>query len=177
MMNGLKMLCALLLLTLVNTSIKAQEDLAEYKQDNYRIKYPKSWELDNSGDLGTMFIIYSQLASAQDQFKENVNLVVQPLAKKYRTLPDYIAVVKKQIDNLTRNGKGLISESKPIKINGSDGYKFIYKAHSGMFKLKFEQYYFSKKGKAYILTFTCEENQFTSYKDQGERILNSFQLK
>jgi hypothetical protein len=43
-----------------------------------------------------------------------------------------------------------------------------------MTDLKFEQYYWVINEKAFVLTLTCEEDQFKNYKEVGEKILNSF---
>ena len=55
--------------------------------------------------------------------------------------------------------------------------KVIYNDDQGIYKLKFEQYYWVKKEKAYVLTLTCEIDQFEQYIETGEEIMNSFRLK
>jgi len=72
------------------------------------------------------------------------------------------------------NGKLL--ESKRLSKNGSEFQKVIYTGEEGIYKLKFEQYYLIKNDKAYVITLTCELDQFEAYKTIGEKILNSFQL-
>ena len=48
-------------------------------ENSYSINYPGNWELNKSGQMGTSFILFSPLSSEQDQFKENVNLLIQDL--------------------------------------------------------------------------------------------------
>jgi hypothetical protein len=63
------------------------------------------------------------------------------------------------------------------KANGMDYQKVIYTGDQGIYKLKFEQYYWVRSEKAIVLTFTCEIDQFEKYKEIGEWILNSFKLQ
>ena len=73
--------------------------------------------------------------------------------------------------------KGNLIESKRLNENGSEFQKVVYTGDQGAYKLKFEQFYWIKNGKAYVLTLTCELEQFESFKATGEKILNSFRLK
>ena len=46
---------------------------------NFTIQYPDSFELNNSGLMGTTFILFSKQTSQQDLFLENINLIIQDL--------------------------------------------------------------------------------------------------
>jgi len=158
-----------------NTQHEATEEWKSFVEDNYSIQYPNTWELNNSKQMGTSFILFSPLTSEKDQFRENVNLLIQDLKGKNLDLDKYSKISEEQIETMLTDGK--IIESKRIK-NGTSTYqKIIYTGTQGIYKLEFEQYYWVEKDKAYILTFTSEENQFATYRSTGEKILNSFQLK
>jgi hypothetical protein len=68
-------------------------------------------------------------------------------------------------------------ESKRIKKSNAEFHKLIYTGDQGVFHLKFEQYYWVIDSKAYVLTFTSEEEKFATYSETGEKILNSFSIK
>jgi hypothetical protein len=53
----------------------------------------------------------------------------------------------------------------------------VYSGDQGIFHLKFEQYFWVINQQAYILTLTCEQNKSSDYKENGEKILNSFSFK
>lgn len=72
---------------------------------------------------------------------------------------------------------GNLLESKRLSANGTEFQRVIYSGDQGVYKLKTEQYYWIKNTKAYVLTLTCEINQFDTYKETGEKIMNSFRLK
>ena len=125
--------------------------------------------------MGMSFVVFSKLTDPQDQFKENINLLIQDLKGKNMDLNKYVEVSEEQIATMVTNGK--LIESKRRNEKGSEFQKVIYTGDQGMYKLKFEQYYWILNEKAYILTLTCEQTQFEKYKLQGEKIMNSFKFK
>jgi serine/threonine-protein kinase len=155
-----------------NEQIKTQEGWESLKENGYSIKYPEDWTLDKSGQNVTSFIILSLPTSSQDQFRENVNLLVQDLTGLNIDLEKYAQISEDQIKRLATNGK-LIEIAKQTA-NGIDFQKVVYTFDQGIFKLKCEQYYWIKSNKAYVLTLTCEIDQFNNFKEVGEQILNSF---
>jgi hypothetical protein len=143
-------------------------------ENGYSIQYPASWDLDKSGQMGTSFILFSKPSSEQDQFRENVNLLIQDLIGRNINLDDYVEISEGQIKTIITNGN--LIESKRLHSNSVDFHKVIFTGKQGIYDLKFEQYYWIKKHKAFVLTFTCEINYFDKYRDTAEKILNSFKL-
>jgi hypothetical protein len=140
----------------------------------YSIDYPDNWELNKSGQMGTSFMLFSPLSSEQDQFKENVNLLIQDLTGHILDLDKYVEISEDQIKTMITDGE--IIESKRITAKTLNYQKVIYTGKQGIYHLKFEQYYWVIGDKAFILTLTCEESQFDNYQGTGEKILNSFNL-
>lgn len=154
---------------------KFQDGWKLLSESNYSIKYPGNWDLNKSGQMGTSFFLFSPLSSEKDQFKENVNLLIQDLTGYNVDLDEYVEISKNQVKTLITDGKIIVSErivDTPLKYQ-----KMIYTGKQGIYKLKFEQYYWIENNKAFVLTLTCEESQFDTFKTIGEKILNSFQLK
>jgi len=141
---------------------------------NYSVQYPPDWELVESRQMGTDFMLFSPLASDSDIFKENVNLLVQDLSGFNLDLDSYVQMSEKQL--LAVITDPIIIESKRMKSGSSDYHKFLYTGKQGQFKLKFEQYVWVEDKKAYILTLTCEDEKYSDYRETGEAILNSFSL-
>jgi len=143
-------------------------------ENGYSIQYPENWDLNKSGQMGMSFIILSRLSSDQDKFKENVNLLIQDLTGQNINLDKYVQISEGQISTMLTNGK--LIESSRLNENNSEFHKFIYTADQGIYKLKTEQYFWVKNEKAYILTLSCETDQYEKYKKIGEQILNSFRF-
>lgn len=156
-----------------------QTDLPWKTLDNatYQIQYPGDWELDESGQRGTKFMIFAALEGKKDVFQENVNLLVQDLTGKGYDLDKYTTLSETQVKTLFTNAT--IIESKHLKKDKQTYHKIVYTAEMNKVMYQFEQYYFVVKDntQAYVLTLTCEKPKFKQYQATGEQILNSFELK
>jgi len=161
--------------TVKNDQIKTSEGWKLLKENGYSIQYPEDWILDKSGQNGTSFIILSLPTSTQDEFRENVNLIVQDLTGFNINLEKFVQISEDQIKRLATNGNLILSAKQTL--HGIDFQKVVYTFDQGMFKLKCEQYYWIKSNKAYVLTLTCQTTQFDTYKEIGEKILNSFSFE
>jgi len=144
-------------------------------EKGYSVQYPENWDLDPSGQMGTSFAIFSKKTSEQDPFRENVNLLIQDMKGMGIDLDKYVEISEGQVKTMTNNGK--ILESKRLSSNGIEFQKMIYTSQQGNYLLKFEQYYWVKQEKAFVLTLTCEAREFDNYRTTGEKILNSFRFK
>ena len=176
----MKIIFTSLLLLLFCANAKSQPNNKEtgwltLKDKSYSIKYPNNWEVDQSGQSGTSFILLSVLEVAEDLFRENINLLVQDLTGKNIDLTKYTEISEGQIKTMMPHSK--IIESELIKNKAGDYHKIIYTGDQCNFHLKFEQYYWVIKNKAYVLTFTSEESKFAAYKEVADKILNSFVIK
>jgi hypothetical protein len=154
---------------------KSQEGWLILSEDNYSIQYPKEWELNKEGQMGTKFIVFSPLGSDQDQFRENVNLIIQDLTGMGIDLSKYVEISEGQIKTMITDGK--LIESKRERDGKSEFHKTIFTGRQGIYSLKFEQLYWVENEKAYVLTLTTDVNEFVNFKEIGESILKSFILK
>jgi len=145
-------------------------------ESSYSIQYPENWELNVSETMGTSFILLSQQTSAEDKFRENINLSIQNLEGYNLNLDAYVAISEEQITKMITNGT-IIESNKIIIENKSEFQKIIFTGKQGLFQLKFLQYYFIKDEKAFVLTFTSEASQYEKYNIIAEQILESFLLK
>ncbi|MGV3611372.1 MAG: hypothetical protein ACO1N0_10510 [Fluviicola sp.] len=141
----------------------------------YSIQYPSDWEANKTGQMGTTFGLFSPIESESDDFRENVNLLVQDLSGRDFDLDSYVDFSEKQIKEML--GVLSLTENKRLKNSNGDYQKFVYKADQMKYHLVFEQYCWVINDRAYVLTFTSEEDQYKRYQKVGEKILNSFVLK
>lgn len=170
-----RLLILVIIFQSINLSVYGQiSDWNILKKESYKINYPKNWELNESGQMGTSFILLSPMTYQKDQFRENVNLLVQDLTGYNLDLDEYIEISEDQIKTMITNAK--IIENKRVTSQNLDYQRVIYTGKQGNFNLKFEQFYWIIGHKAFVLTLTCEETQFDSYKLVGEKILKSFKL-
>ncbi len=143
-----------------------------FKKDNYSISYPESWSLNSKGTMGASFFISSPLSFKEDNFKENVNLIIQDLSAHNLNLAQFVEVSETQIKTFVTNGKILTSETHQKE--GVSYQKLIFSGKQGIYDLVTEQYYWVIDNVAYVLTLSSEEAQYPFYKITGEKILDSF---
>ncbi len=162
-----------LILILLLTSLLSfgQNEFETLNGENYIIKYPNTWELNQSGQMGMTFGLFSPVGLYGDQFRENVNLIEQDISSQDLDLAGYIEVSENQIKTLLQ--ASTIIESKREK----DYHKIIYTGTMGRYKLKFHQRYWVKNGNAYVLTFTAEIGEYDNYNEIALQIMDSFEFK
>jgi hypothetical protein len=145
------------------------------EEEDYWIQYPKDWELSQSGQMGTKFMLFSALENDEDKFRENVNLLTQDLGSNKVDLDQYTEISEKQIKTMLTNCT--VYESTRIKNAGGECQKLVYAADQGTLRLKFEQLYWIENDIVYVLTFTFQESKFSSFKKIGEKIMTTFRLR
>ncbi len=153
---------------------EAEKGWNTFAQANYAITYPSNWDLNQSGEMNTSFILFSPKENEKDNFRENVNLLIQDLTGKNIDLNTYTKISEEQIKTMATNST--LIESADVSSKSFTYHKIIYTSDQGIYHLKFEQYYWILNEKAYILTFTTEQTKFDSFKETGEKIMNSFTL-
>ncbi len=159
--------------TEVNTAIP--KNWKSLDESDYSIQYPDTFEIDKSGQMGMSFILLSKQTSQQDLFRENVNLLIQDLRGQNINLDKYVEISESQIKTMITEGNLL--ESKRLTDKNKEFQRVIYTGKQGQFEFKWLQFFWVENKKAYILTFTCELNQFENYVSVGEEIMKSFVIK
>lgn len=151
-----------------------QESWKTFSKDEYSIKYPENWKLDASGNMGTVFILFSARASETDSFRENINLTTQDFSKYTMSLDHFAQLSESQIKSVIENAK--ILESKKLENNGKHYYKIVYTGDQGPYTLKYKQYYFIENKKAYVLTYTSLVSTYDKYNQVATMIMDSFKV-
>lgn len=144
-------------------------------KSNYKIQYPDNWELNESGVMGTSFIIFSPVESDSDTYRENVTLIIQDISGQNIDLSKFVDISLSQFHTLLTNPQ--LFENKRVKVATKEYQKMVYSFDQGALHLKTEQYLFVIKNKAYVLTLSTTPGTFEKYKKTGEAILASFLVK
>jgi len=120
-----KIQIALILILAINVVVLGQSNL--YKSENkeesptptewksltnekFEIQYPSDWVVDQSGQMGISFFLFSPLSDESDNFKENVNLLIQDLAGYDLTLDGFVDLSENQIKTLATDGEIILSD-------------------------------------------------------------------
>jgi hypothetical protein len=156
--------------------VQIESDLKSLDHSEFYIEHPSTWTSDQSGKMGSTLVVLAPLDHAEDDFRENVNLMIQNLEGTNMDMAKFIEVSEDQINSQAMPNSKLISSDR---ISASDGefHKMIYTADQSIYHLQFEAYCWIKNEKAYVLTFSAEQAEFKDYQPTAEKILNSFKLK
>lgn len=156
----------------------AQNDLSNWETfngDEYTINYPENWDINDSGYMGTDFIIISPLTGQFDDFRENINLIKVETQGNYSSLEQFVEINISSILALVNNSK--IIESVQLSKNKQPYHKLRYTFSDNSLNLSVIQYYWLIDDIGYILSFTSKEETFEEYKIIGYGILDSFKIK
>lgn len=168
----------LLILLVVPFLSYSQTDEVEWKSHStskFSISYPENWLLDVTGQYNTEFFLFSEKEGEEDQFVENINLMVQDLKGMGIDLEQYTEITVDQVEKMLSEGEVL--ENKTLTKNGKSYQRLSYTGIQNELDVYFLQYFWIYKEKAIILTFVSEENSLSKFEKTAEQIMNSFELK
>ncbi len=168
----------MLLILLSAVSLKGFAQTTQWltvSNDLYTVQYPDSWTHDSSRNMGTELIFYSPFENVKDQFKENVNLLIQHLNGQKIDLLKYKQITDEQLKEL--GGEDELIASKIIKTPTGEYYRLEHIMKQAERTLHFTSVCVIRNETAYLLTFTAEQSSYLRFKNEGETIMSSFRLK
>lgn len=146
-----------------------------YTVDEFSINYPTTWDLAELSNPMLKFTLTSRPTSADDIFRENINLVSEDISSNSFSTEEYVNLSLNQIKAAFENFH-LISNEKVVTTNGNEFQQIVYTATTAGFNLKFQQNFIVLNGKSYILTFTAEENKYNDYDELSYSIIDTFRF-
>ena len=141
--------------------------------DGVSLDYPSDWRLDEATGKKASFIIYSNTRDAENNFQNNINLVVQN-APAELTLDRWEALLEKG-NSAKANYKRTKSKMKRLKGLEIKDLEYGYSREG--FDIKHKQYLIIKNNKAYNLTYTATKD--TYFKDVFKviKMFNSIEIE
>ncbi|MEM6397884.1 MAG: hypothetical protein AAF741_16160 [Bacteroidota bacterium] len=180
----MKITLPIFLLILIASSAKSQdsnidefsqipEDWLSLETDTYTISYPPSFTLDQSGTLGTKFILFFD-SKPGSPFQENIVLVAD-VPKSGISLEEYGKMSARGVSMFFNDAK--IMENKLVQQEDKQEYYLLnYTGKQGQFNLKWLQYAWFYGDIPYVLTLTCEETEYDEYVELGTQVMQSFKF-
>ena len=141
------------------------------QENGFSIQYPNDWTKEVRGNS---VVFLSQLESSGDQFKENVNFMLQDLSQQQLTLDEYTQITKESV--IANLGKQAIVSLKDATIQGIDEKEFVYNMNMNGNSLRIKQYWFIKNKKAYLFNYTAETSKYTEYETAADKVVESFEF-
>lgn len=166
-----------LLLATMLSAVSAQTtnvEWKEYKGEKFRIQYPATWQPDASKTMGADLFLFTPLEGQTDDFRENVNIIIQDLTGQHIDLAKYKEITDQQLKNLANDLE--VYESVLENAGGSQSYRVSYSMKQGKYHLRVISRCYIKGEKAYLATFTSEVDAFHQYAAVAVDVLKTFAL-
>ncbi len=141
-------------------------------KDKFSIEFPESWEVKENY-YGTTVMALCPLENNFDNFRENINVVVESLPSN-TSLNDYFSSSIKSLKQLNNFN----DEFSGLEELGKAQAKWLYYTHEmGAYKLKVILYQLVNNGKGYSITCTSKEEDFEKFKKQFKKITSTFKFE
>ena len=152
-------------------------ELSTYKESNLgiTIKYPQSWQRQNIENIFTKELVtfLSPQSSNTDNFQEKVTLSIE----------DYSGSLEQSKDDFTKEINQRLSaaeiiETSPTTLAFRPAFKIIYtgKDEKNNLDLKNLQIWTLKANKAYIITYSAEQEDYDKYIPVVEEMIKTFEI-
>lgn len=149
-----------------NFSGKKFTDSAE----GFSIEFPADWETRPKYS-GTVVISLSPVSGPSDRFRENVNVVTEPLPTPM-DIETYYQANLKGMEGALKNFK--ILGKKTVSISGKPAIQVVTTHEMGQITAKALAYFMTHNNKGYVITCTATPDSFDATKSQFEQISNTF---
>jgi len=144
-----------------------------YENSTYeiRIMHPQEWEIMENY-MGTVVLFRSPIEDASDMFQENFNVVMGDL-------PESMEIDELTDANIEQAKTRFAIEninSSPTTLTNNPARKVIYNLKQGEYNLKIMQIYMIKDNKAYVITYTAEEDKYSDLLGTIQAMINTFEI-
>lgn len=146
-----------------------QHGWSTWKGEGCRMAHPTDWSVQDGAALGASVFFMAPVKDSSDTFRENVNLMIQPLNGS--SPDDYVRSTSEQITDLLQDGRLLSNEP-----SGKDGHTFAYSGTMEGRSLRWKATVRFRKDKAYLITFTARATHYDEYLYIAEAMMQSLTL-
>lgn len=161
--------------TIEEPELLPQEGWKTLSDSLYTIQYPENWEMNYTGQVGLSFVVVSPIENDEDQFRENMSLVVQGMTADDSSLKDFAEDNTYQIVDMITDGK--IVKNEEGTINGANFQEVTYSGIQNDMKFINTQRFYFHNENAYVLTFTCAAAHYDKFKPQIKKLMDTLRFE
>lgn len=152
-------------------------EFSTYENPNYgvKIKYPRSWQIQQIGDpfTGDVVKFWSLSTSHTQKMTAEVNINVENL-KEPTSLAEYTNLSVNEITQFLTNAR--ILDSYSTKLSNLPAHEVIYSGKEEGYNIKRMAVWTLKENKVYIITYTAEESQYENFLKIAHIMINSLEI-
>ncbi len=142
----------------------------EDETNGFEFQYPQDWTQRTNVE-GTVIFLLAPVESGAT-FHPNFNVVVQDFGGQSMDLAQYTELNKQQLEQLITDFK-LESEERVSGSNGVEFQELLYTGKQGQLDLIWLQLYTIQNGKAYICTYTSNDDSYNKNIDAIQKMAES----
>lgn len=150
-----------------------------YEGENFRLEIPADWEVfeqDTEGDIKEFIFIVpeegEELKSDRHMFSTNVNIVVEKIAADF-TLEEYIDIVLMQLESRLDDFNLLERSSTVLAEKSGENIEYTGLTQAGE-KLFWQEWIIIENNSAYVITYAARDELYAEYKEEVDKMLDSF---
>lgn len=154
--------------------INPETGFAIYENDEFgtKIEYPSDWQQQDNA-FGSLVMFYSPQSNGEDPFRENLNIIAASLGGTELELYDYMNANIEQLENSLIDFE--FFDVEEVEINTIPGRKVTYTGTIEGNSLKWTQWYILKSDKAFVITYTGQD-EFDTYLKTAQDIVNTLEI-
>lgn len=157
------------------TEVEVPQGFETFESKEISLSYPKDWAIQE-GVMGSSVMVMSPQKDKQDPFQENLNIMVQDLSQSPMTLDQFTQLSVEQIPEIITEGD-ITVEASDTKLSGMPAKKITYTGKQGKYDLKWFQVWTIKDNKAYIATYTSVADEYDTYLDTAQVMIDTLVIK
>lgn len=142
-------------------------------EGRFSISYPTNWTL-NKNPENAVIQITSPKEKDEDDFRQNINLQIEDMGDRTKTIEQYVKVNMDAVKDLIKGYREV--SSMYFNRNGGRVYEVVYKGKYGGidYEIQIKQLFAISNNKAFILTYVSKEDERDVFETTANKIFNTF---
>ncbi|NJO63106.1 MAG: hypothetical protein HC836_34280 [Richelia sp. RM2_1_2] len=151
----------------------------ENTKHGIQIKYPSNgWQIANPDDFtGEVLKLFPTNRNKLSSCPLDVFISINDVSEeKIISVDKYKNLVIKKIKNISPKSEIIDDSDSATTLSNFKAYELVYTRQDGKCNLRVMEIGTVRDGKAYYITYTAEEKQFSELLPTVEKMINSFQI-
>ena len=169
---ALAMTCVAAAVALTGGCSSKEEGRYYDDKEDFSIRFPDDWEVVEEF-MGTRVFGRSPQSGADDQFQENVNVVVEKVGSV--TLEEYDKISMANVARIVTDYR--LIDSGPTTLGGEPGRRMVMSHRMGQYSIMASCHFAVKDGRAYVVTCTALEDTYDQFAPKFDDIVKTFRFE